>query len=192
MKKIRKLLLLGVGVASCALATITAHSSVLVSGFGTNIAPEDLTGTWINNYNSASSIITATDAPGSGISDYTGPSIGDFGSFNLLQLTASVAVNPNTDFSIILEDVNGFTATAAFNWTSFSTSTSSVLSSLSFDTGFDTGSVIGWTLETGGVGNPLTAQFQTLSVVPEPQAWLLIVGALLLMTVFRKRSKAVA
>ena len=161
-----------------------SRAATTISNFGTNIQPADLQGNWTTGYNSSTSTVTSNDGPGNGISDFTGPTIGNVTGDTALSLTAAVSVNPNSSFQLILEDNNGNDATANFNWASFGTSATTVLSPLTTPAGFNGADVIGWELFTGGIGSPLTTTFSSLSAVPEPSTpGLLIFASLLFATI---------
>ncbi len=174
-----------------------ASASVLISNFGTD---DSISGaTFENSWVGALSENTTFSTIGSPATD--------FGLFTLVQ---SLDLTGTTSFSISarLDSGNtapGFTVIAYNSLTDF---VSADFSAASFTSGgfstatgtftttgtFNPSSVTSWGI-SGGSPSSTTAfrvSFDNLTAVPEPQAWVMIIGALMLMTIFRKRSKALA
>ena len=188
MKKIAALIV----ISGCLITSLSAQ--VLISNFGANIVSGDLTGSWIGNYNSGTSTISANDGPGSGIQDFTGPAIGNVSGLPLLRLVANVATNPATNFSIRLYDADGDFVVAAYNWTSF-VGGATVDSALSVNGLFNPATVSGWELVAGGLGSGLGVTFTNLSAVtavPEPSAVAMMIVGLAGLWLVAHRRRTVA
>ncbi len=116
------------------------------------------------------------------------------GSNNQLQLTlantVTGGVTPGGGFRISLESTGGGLATAIFNWSTFTTSTSGV-STFTTSGGFNSSSVIQWNIFDGGSGNTggLTgASLVSLQAVPEPSTYaLMALGGLVVFFMVRRR-----
>lgn len=183
----KKTSLTSISLVACLLS---AHA-VTVSSFGTDIGASDLIGAWAGNYTSGTSTVVSTDAPGAGILDFTGPAIDDVTGLGSLQLAADASVSPDTNFVIKLYDNEGDFVEAGFNWSSFSAvGTQTVSSTLTTNVLFDGSNVFGWELATGGIGNGLTAQFSSLSAVPEPSTYAALAGLCALGYVMVRRRRA--
>jgi hypothetical protein len=111
-----------------------------------------------------------------------------------LELVGLVTTSPGGAFTITLEDNLGNLSATAFTWSSFGSSSSTVVNPVAIASPFNWNNVGGWTLDAGGTGNPVNATFTSLNVtaVPEPSTYaLLTLGGLALAGhVIRRRRRA--
>jgi hypothetical protein len=114
-----------------------------------------------------------------------------------ITLASLIVTNPGGGFYFTLEDSGGKTATATFNWNSFTSGQSgaslSNTASLNPELSFDASNVINWNLAdggSGGSGNLSGASFVSVQAVPEPGAYALMAVAGVAWFAFARRRKA--
>lgn len=170
-----------------------AFSSVLITDFG-NTGPNSFAETFTTFSTSQSdSSITLSGQEGDLIFGNVTP-ISIAGSFESVSLTGTYSGAYSGVFTIDLFDTGDASRTYQGFFSDF---TPNVLSTVTLafaqaDGTFNgTVGVVG--LTAGGTGSSSVNFVATqLVAIPEPRAWVMIIGALLLMTIFRKRSKAFA
>lgn len=136
-------------------------------------------GAWESGYDSGTSTVVGSVGAGNGLQDvedlldFDTPFASILGQTHF-RLTAAVSVNPGTAFFITIFDQEGDTAAGTFSWSSFGSGLSSVQVPISFNAAFDS-PPLGWELDTFGVGEAITVQFDRLEAIPEPSGWCLFV-----------------
>ena len=179
-----------VSLAFCCFAFLTdASAAVLLTTFGSTTSPTFLK-------DSSTSFATVQSGSSIQISGLDNGSLlaGSFASANItgqttkLTLTGSTTAAPASGFNVLLFDSNFNKATyTGGTWSGLSGGSTS-LSFLSKDASFNFATVSGVELDTGGVGNNISATLTglTAGVVPEPSRMMLsFLG--FGMIVFRRR-----
>jgi hypothetical protein len=173
-----------------------AQSIINLSTFGDTVSASGWTWT------PGTSTVSGSDALGAAIApDAFSPvdltTLDNYGSdpANLrLEITGFVTTSPGGAFTITLEDDLSQTTSTSFLWSSFGSSSSSVINPITVVTPFNWNNIIGWTLDAGGTGNSVNATFTSMNVtaVPEPSTYaLLAIGGLALVGyAVRRRSRA--
>jgi hypothetical protein len=144
-------------------------------------------GTW--TYTPATSTISGFEDPGNLI--FGSPQTIDIGSNRYLQLTGNATTAPAGSFTITLEDNADHLATALFSWSEF-TGDATLTMPIEFTT-FNFSNITGWSLDSGGTGQPVNASFSQLSAVsavPEPATWLLAAIGFLVWGIRRRLWKS--
>jgi MYXO-CTERM domain-containing protein len=129
----------------------SAIGGVMVTGFGAAAASA---GAW--TYSAGSSSVTGT--PGYGNTVGGTAAVGNIGSATHISLTAAAApTTQGTPFTYVLTDNTGNNAYAAFNWSSFGPTATTIDAPLVFDPFFDPANVTSWNIVSGTDILPVTA-----------------------------------
>lgn len=152
--------------ASVALTAMPVQSfgaESVLSTFGSSVASDG----W--SWSAATSTLSGTEAPGAvlypeSFADTNLGLLGNPGNLSL-SLSGSVITAPPGFFSVTLEDKSGRLSVTRISWSSLGSIGSTVIVPISAPADFDWGKVAGWTLDSGGSGEPLEATFTKLAVV---------------------------
>jgi hypothetical protein len=198
MNKTLSRLSCSIAVSAAVLGTHSsmAVSSIDLSNFGSSVDAVDWTWT------PATSNLSGTEAPGavlfpnafSGADLTTLDNYGGNPSNLQFNLTGFVTTPPPGAFSITLESTGGSLSVTPILWSSYGTTSSTFTTSVNSTTtpGFAWNNIIGWTIDSGGSGNPVNATFTSLTVtaVPEPSTYALLALGGLALGAYRWRRRA--
>lgn len=163
-------MLAAAGLLAC--ECVMAVGSIDLSTFGSSVDSVDWT------WNPATSNLTGTEASGAALfpNEFSGADLTVLDNYggnpsNLqFNLTGFVTARPPGAFSITLESTGGSLSVTPILWSSFGTGSSTFTTSVNTSTtpGFAWNNIIGWTIDSGGSGNPVNATFTSLTVTTVP------------------------
>lgn len=186
--------LLGLTLTLLLAPTAKSVSSIDLSTFGSSV--EGLDWTWTP----ATSVLSGTEALGAvlfptafGGADLTTLDLYSGPSSLLLNFTGLVTTAPPGAFLVSLEDGLGNVSATPILWSSFTTSSSTVIASVNtaVPAGFQWNNIAGWTIDSGGSGSAVNATFTQLSVtaVPEPSTYALLAGGAVVLSGYAMRRR---
>lgn len=176
-------------VISLVVSGLSSQAATLITTFGTQALSS---GGW--TYNSGTSTITGVEAGGALLYNSSSLSLdlsSETSDVGLLQLnlTGLVPTKPFGVFNITLTDSEGVEARWDFDWSSFSSSSSTLTANnAGAGSGFNLASIVDWNLNSGGSDDSINATFTRLEAIPEPSsASLVLLGAVSLVALRRLR-----
>lgn len=176
-------------VISLVVSGLSSQAATLITTFGTQARSS---GGW--TYNSGTSTITGVEAGGALLYNSSSLSLdlsSETSDVGLLQLnlTGLVPTKPFGVFNITLTDSEGVEARWDFDWSSFSSSSSTLTANnAGAGSGFNLASIVDWNLNSGGSDDSINATFTRLEAIPEPSsASLVLLGAVSLVALRRLR-----